>query len=175
MNALSVPRLFMGPLPILAAGSASTSAAFRSAGSEAARADVPLPIDGTFSVNFTSTPTAPGIFSVVARGIGNTAHAGNLFFAVRKTVNFNDGTLQGTFTMTGENGDTLNGDYSGVVSPSDPKGFAPLSGQLTFTAGTGRFHNVKGAAPFTALVNLGTGQAVYSLSGAISFPGPGGQ
>ena len=67
MNALSVPRLFMGPLPILAAGSASTSAAFRSAGSEAARADVPLPIDGTFSVNFTSTPTAPGIFSVVAR------------------------------------------------------------------------------------------------------------
>jgi hypothetical protein len=126
-------------------------------------------------VNFTATPTAPGVFSVAANGIGSTSHAGNLFFALQKTVNFNNGTLQGTFTMTDENGDTLTGIYAGVISAPDSKGFAPFSGQLTITAGTNRFQKAKGTLSFTALSNLGTGQAVYSVKGGISFPGSGGE
>jgi hypothetical protein len=175
MKALRVPRRFSGLSPLLAAGSAFTLAAFMLAGPDAALADAALPMNGTFSVNFTATPTGPGIFSIAANGIGSTSHAGNLFFEVHKTVNFNDGTLQGTFTMTDENGDTLTGNYAGVISAPDSKGFAPFSGQLTFTAGTGRFQNVKGTVSFTALANLATGQAVYSVKGGMSFPGSGGQ
>ena len=145
------------------------------AGPIAAAADDAFPINGTLSVNFTATPTAPGIFSVVANGIGSTSHAGNLLFAVQKTINFNDGVMQGTFTMTAENGDTLTGNYAGVINPPDSKGFAPFSGQLTFTAGTGKFQNVKGIASFTALANLGTGQAVYSVRGGMSFASSGSQ
>ena len=175
MKSLRVPRLFAGLSPLLAAGSAFTLAAFMLAGPEAALADAALPMNGTFSVHFTATPKAPGIFSVTANGIGSTSHAGNLFFELHKTVNFDDGTLQGTFTMIAQNGDTLTGNYAGVISAPDSKGFAPFSGQLTFNAGTGRFQNVKGTVSFNALANLATGQAVYSVKGAMSFPGSGGQ
>jgi hypothetical protein len=175
MKALRVPRLLTGLSPLLTAGSAVTFGALMPADPETALADAALPMNGTFSVNFTSTPTAPGIFSVAANGIGGTSHAGNLFFELHKTVNFNDGTLQGTFTMTGESGDTLTGNYAGVISAPGSKGFASFGGQLTFTAGTGRFLNVKGTVSFTALANLATGQAVYSVEGGMLFPGSGGQ
>jgi hypothetical protein len=175
MKALRVPRLFTGLSTLLAAGSAFTLAALMLAGPIAAGAHAALPVNGTFSVNFTATPAAPGTFSVVANGIGSTSHAGNLLFTLQKTINFNDGTMQGTFTMTDENGDTFSGNYAGVISPPNAKGFAPFSGLLTITAGTGRFQNVKGTVSFTALANLGTGQAVYSLQGGMSLARSGGQ
>ena len=77
--------------------------------------------------------------------------------------------------MTDENGDTLAGNYAGVINAPDSKGFAPFSGQLTLTTGTGRFQNVKGTVSFTALANLGTGQAVYSFRGGMLSADSGGQ
>ena len=172
MKTLRVLRRFAGLSPLLVAGSV---AVLMLAGPVAAAAEHAVPINGTFSVNFTATPTAAGIFSVVANGIGSTSHAGNLLFALRKTINFNDGTMQGTFTMTDENGDTLAGNYAGVINAPDSKGFAPFSGQLTLTTGTGRFQNVKGIVSFTALANLGTGQAVYSFREGMLSADSGGQ
>jgi len=174
MKALRVPRLFTGLVRLLAAGSALTLTAFMLTDPQAGLADTALPIDGTLSVNIMSAPTAPGIFSIVANGIGSTSHVGNLFFELHKTINFNDGTMLGTFTMTDENGDTLTGNYAGVINAPNSKGFALFSGQLTFTAGTGRFLNVTGTVSFSAMSNRGTGQAVYSFKGSISLPGSGG-
>jgi hypothetical protein len=175
MKALRVLRLFKGLRPVLAAGSIFTLAAFTLIGPNAALAEAALPIDGTFSVNFTATPASPGIYSVEAHGIGSTSHAGNLFFDLTKTVDFTNGTLQGNFKMTDETGDTITGTYAGVIRPPDSKLFAPFSGLLTLLAGTGRYQNVKGTVSFTALANMATAQAVYSFKGVMSFPGAGRQ
>jgi hypothetical protein len=41
---------------------------------------------GGLAVNFTATPTSPGVFSLVANGIGNMSHVGNVFFELHKTT-----------------------------------------------------------------------------------------
>jgi hypothetical protein len=172
MKTLRFGRLFRGLSRPLAAGSITfaLAALLLAASPKAALAD-DLPIQGVFSVNFTATPTAvPNVVSVLAHGIGNTSHTGDVFLTIQKTIDFKNGAMQGTFTMTAENGDTLAGNYSGVISPPDSKGFAPFSGQLTITGGSGQFGGAKGTASFNALANLLTGQAVYSVR-----PGSSGQ
>lgn len=165
-------RLFTGLKPFLAASSIPFTLALLTLGlaPRAALSSDDLPIEGSLAVNFTANQTAPGLFSLMANGIGNTSHVGNLSFELRKTINFNEGTMQGTFTMTTMNGDTLSGTYAGVISQPDSKGFAPFSGQLTLSVGTGRLARAKGTISFTSLANLGTGQAVYSLKGRMSYP-----
>jgi hypothetical protein len=177
MRVLRLHRLFTGLSPLLAARSiAFTLAALTLViAPKAALPDDELPIGGSLGVNFTANQTSPGVFTIVANGIGNTSHLGNFLFELHKTINFNDGSMQGTFVMTADNGDTLSGTYAGVLGQPDSKGFTTFSGLLTFTGGIGRFQNPKGAVSFTGLANVSTGQAVYSLKGGMSSPGSSGQ
>ncbi|GEM_PF-6509592 len=141
-----------------------------------------LPIEGTYGVTFTLTPTAPNTFLVVATGIGRTLHLGNSsvgdlgnsFLDITKTANANatPPSLEGTFKLTFENGDTLSGTISGVFTfPPDSSGFGAFSGQFTFTAGTGQLQGASGTASFTGLANFAKNQALYSFQGNVSIPG----
>jgi hypothetical protein len=177
MRTLRLRRLFTGlPARLAAASFAVTLVALTLVlVPEAALSGDEAPLRAALTVNFTATPTSPGVFSLVANGIGNMSHVGNVFFGLHKTINFNDGTMHGTFVITAEDGDTLSGTYAGVIAQPDSKGFDTFSGQLTFTGGTGRFRNAKGIVSFTGLANLGTGQAVYSLKGGLSSAEAGSQ
>jgi hypothetical protein len=177
MSIQRLRRLFAGLSPLLAAGSIPFTLAALTLVlvPKVSLSDDELPIRGGLAVNFTANQTSPGVFSIAAKGIGNTSRVGNLLFDLHKTIDFNNGSMQGTFVMTAENGDTLSGTYAGVIGQPDSKGFTTFSGQLAFTAGTGRLQDPRGTVSFTGLANLGTGQAVYSFKGAMSSPGSGGQ
>lgn len=172
MKMLRFTRLSTGLSRFLAAGSIPFTLAALTLvlAPGAALAEDELPLKASLAVNFTASPTSSGVFAIVANGIGNMAHVGNILFNLHKSINFNDGTMLGTFVITAENGDTISGTYKGVIDAPDTKGFTTFGGQLTFTSGTGGFQAAKGTAAFAGLANLGTGQAVYSLQGSVSAP-----
>jgi hypothetical protein len=133
----------------------------------AALADDGMPIEGILAVNFTSSPTSPGIIAISANGIGNLTNVGNLSFQLQKTLDTTGKVplFSGTFTMTAVSGDTLTGTYAAVGAAPDAGGFGTFSGQITVTGGTGRFQNASGIVPFSAIANGGLGQAAYSFKG----------
>jgi hypothetical protein len=132
-----------------------------------ALADDGVPVEGILAVNFTSSPTAPGIFAISANGVGRLTNVGNLSFQLQKTL---DTTVKvpaysGTFTITAANGDTLTGTYSAVSAPPEAGGYGTFSGQITVTGGTGRFQSASGIIPFSAMASAAAGQAAYSFKG----------
>jgi PEP-CTERM motif len=131
----------------------------------AAVADDGMPIEGILAVNFTSSPTSPGIIAISANGIGNLTNVGNLSFQLQKTLDTTGKVplFSGTFTITAVNGDTLTG--TAVGAAPDAGGFGTFSGQITVTGGTGRFQSASGIVPFSAMANGGLGQAAYSFKG----------
>lgn len=126
-----------------------------------------MPVEGILAVNFTSSPTSPGIIAISANGIGNLTNVGNLSFQLQKTLDTTGKVplFSGTFTITAVNGDTLTGTYAAVGAAPDAGGFGTFSGQITVTGGTGRFQSASGIVPFSALANGGLGQAAYSFKG----------
>ena len=135
----------------------------------AALADDGMPVEGILAVNFTSSPTSPGIIAISANGIGNLTNVGNLSFQLQKTLDTTGKVplFSGTFTITAVNGDTLTGTYAAVGAAPDAGGFGTFSGQLTVTGGTGRFQSASGFIPFGAMANGGLGQAAYSFKGSL--------
>jgi PEP-CTERM motif len=133
----------------------------------AALADDGVPVEGILAVNFTSSPTSPGIIAISANGIGNLTNVGNLSFQLQKTLDTTGKVplFSGTFTITAVNGDTLTGTYAAVGAAPDAGGFGTFSGQITVTGGTGRFQSASGIVPFSAIANGGLGQAAYSFKG----------
>ena len=126
-----------------------------------------MPIEGILAVNFTSSPTSPGIIAISANGIGNLTNVGNFSFQLEKTLDTTGKVplFSGTFTITAVNGDTLTGTYAAVGAAPDAGGFGTFSGQITVTGGTGRFQSASGVVPFSAMANGGLGQAAYSFKG----------
>ncbi|MBV9181356.1 MAG: hypothetical protein JO356_08585, partial [Acidobacteria bacterium] len=105
---------------------------------------------------------------IEARGIGGTSQ-GTLFLEVLKCfypAEGQFGTYTGTFTMSKNNGkDSVTGTYSGQNdSAGDLYGYAPFSGVLTVTRGTGKFHDAAGRGRFTAVSGP-------FASGPLSLPG----
>jgi len=132
-----------------------------------ALADDGVPVEGILAVNFTGSPTSPGIFAISANGVGRLTNVGNLSFQLQKTLDTTAKvpTYSGTFTITAANGDTLTGTYAAVGAPTDAAGYGTFSGQIAVTGGTGRFQGASGIIPFSAMANSGAGQAAYSLQG----------
>jgi hypothetical protein len=134
-----------------------------------ALADDGMPIEGILAASFTQSQTSPGIFDILANGVGNLTNVGNFSFQLHKTI---DRTAKvpvfsGTFTITTENGDTLTGTYSAVTSGPDSGGFGIITGQLAVTGGTGRFQSASGFVPFISVANGGPGLAAYSFKGVL--------
>jgi hypothetical protein len=135
----------------------------------AALADDGVPVEGILAVNFTGSPTSPGMIAISANGVGRLTNVGNLSFQLQKTLDLTVKvpTYFGTFTITAANGDTLTGTYSAVGAPADAAGYGTFSGQLAVTGGTGRFQGASGIIPFSAMANANAGQAAYSLQGSL--------
>jgi hypothetical protein len=148
-----------------------------------------VPIKGTFAVSYMRPSAlnycASGGTPIEAQGIGSVSRLGPLFLTVKKCltfpVGFPAGTYAGTFKMTGDNGDTLEGTYAGTqdFGLKDENGYGPFQGTLTFTGGTGRFSNASGVISFTAVtspVSVGVtaptvnGMAFYLVQGTMSSP-----
>jgi hypothetical protein len=135
----------------------------------AALADDGMPIEGILAASFTQSQISPGVFDIMANGVGNLTNVGNFSFQLHKTI---DRTAKvpvfsGTFTITTENGDTLSGTYTAVTSGPDSGGFGIITGQLAVTGGTGRFQSASGFVPFASVANGGPGLAAYSFKGVL--------
>lgn len=139
--------------------------------SSAALAQDGMPVEGLVAVDFTGSQTSPGIFDFSANGNGNLSNVGYMAFQVHKTIDFTGKapTMIGTFTMTAENGDTLTGTIAGTLGLPTSSGYNTFSGQITVTAGTGRFQSANGIVCFSGFSknNSGTGNAVYSFKGVL--------
>lgn len=118
-----------------------------------------MPIQGAFAVAYTGTLNTAGAsycdptgtilpIAVEAHGDGFTS-LGGLSFSLQKGIGF-DGTLQGCLTLTAANGDTITAVYTGSEGGTNSNNFAPASGMLVFTGGTGKFKGAAGSAKFTA-------------------------
>jgi hypothetical protein len=117
-----------------------------------------VPIQASFAVAFSATPNTdniaycggtPGPIAIEAHGDGFST-IGALAFSLQKTE---AGALfHGCVTLTTPNGDTLTATYDAAGSaPPNANHFAPATGTLTFTGGTGRFTGATGKATFTAV------------------------
>jgi len=152
-----------------------------------------IPVQGAFAVAYTGTANTGGAsycdptgrilpIAVEAHGDGVTS-LGGLSFSLQKGIGF-DGTLQGCLTLTAPNGDTLTAVYTGSGGATNPNNFAPASGMIVFTGGTGRFKGSAGSAKFTATfanfypeltILAGAsapvqGMAFYVLQGTLALP-----
>jgi hypothetical protein len=156
-----------------------------------------MPIQASFAVAFSATPNTantaycggtPGPVAIEAHGDGFST-LGALALSLQKTQS---GPLfHGCITLTAPNGDSLTAIYDAAVSapqgaPPNPNHFAPASGTLMFTGGTGRFAGASGKATFTAVFDsfypgssfasgTGTaplqGMAFYVVQGTVSISG----
>jgi len=152
-----------------------------------------MPIQASFAVAFSATPNTantaycggePGPIAIEAHGDGFSTF-GALALSLQKTES---GPLfHGCITLTAPNGDSLTAIYDAAGSaPPNANHFAPATGTLTFTGGTGRFTGASGKATFTAVFDsfypgssfasgTGTaplqGMAFYVVQGTVSISG----
>jgi hypothetical protein len=152
-----------------------------------------VPIQASFAVAFSGTPNTanvaycggtPGPIAIEAHGDGFST-IGALALSLQKTQ---AGALfHGCLTLTAPNGDTLTATYDAAgTAPPNANHFAPATGTLTFTGGTGGFSGASGKATFTAVFDsfypgssfasgTGTaplqGMAFYVVQGNVSISG----
>lgn len=147
--AMKKTRLFVGSALVAAASLALAPAA--------ARAD-DVPFQGAISVTATANPNTANVvycggspYALVAEVHGNGyTSLGAFAFAVMKTGDL-PGPIHGCAALTAANGDTLMAIYDGTVGAADSNGFAPATGTMTITGGTGKFQGASGTVNFSAV------------------------
>lgn len=108
---------------------------------------------------------ATGIF--VIEGGGVATHLGRNTLVADSEVGF--GTQCGHTVLTAADGDELEFDFEGGVSPPDPDLNIAFSGTWTITGGTGRFSDAKGGGTYEGTANLLTAEGQFSQVGTISY------
>jgi hypothetical protein len=117
------------------------------------------PFAGSFAVSFTGTLNTAAVSycggtalptAIEAHGNGSTS-LGTFSFTLFKTGG--GGLFHGCLTLTAPNGDILEATYDAGSGATNSNNFAPATGGLTFTGGTGRFKNASGSATFSAIFN----------------------
>jgi hypothetical protein len=125
---------------------------------QAVLAEEKVSIEASFAVAFSATPNTGNVaycggnplpFAVEAHGDG-FSNLGALGFSLQKTAN--GVQFHGCVTLTAPDGDTLTATYDAAAAGAgNANNFAPATGTLTFTGGTGRFRGASGSATFTAV------------------------
>jgi hypothetical protein len=110
-------------------------------------------------------------------GTGNATHLGSFIAEQQHIINLlTTEVLQGTFTFTAANGDTVFGTYSGLGTPL-PSGLIQFEGSFTIDGGTGRFSEATGEGDMSGLIDASgfptSATAALTLEGTISSPGRG--
>lgn len=119
-----------------------------------------LPFQASFTVSFSATPNSnnvaycggtPGPIAIEVHG-GGFSTLGALDFSLQKTQN--GALFHGCLILTAPNGDTLAATYDAErTALPNANHYAPATGKLTFTGGTGLFKGASGSATFTAVLN----------------------
>jgi hypothetical protein len=133
-----------------------------------AGADANVPFKGTDSFGSAVIGGSGAIVQTADSGSGVATHLGRFTLAASETVDF--GTLavtNGAFTLTGANGDTVSGNYSGHLLPS-LDGYV-VSGPIT--TGTGRFAGATGLVTFRGAFDPATFTGTDVITGTISSVG----
>ena len=109
------------------------------------------PFKGRINGQFLATPTSnPAVYLGSAQAVGKSTDIGAFRKLTSDVTNIATGELEGSFTMTGANGDLVTGVYSGILLfGSTPGTFAWILG-ATITGGTGRFSHATGTFVFVA-------------------------
>lgn len=132
-----------------------------------------VPFKGSDTGHFTLTPNACGPNSawlqVDITGTGKAKHLGKYTYDATECF---DGTLFyfAAFRMTGANGNSLVGTYSGTVGPGPSENVATYDQDAKVWGGTGRFEGASGKFHVSGLANLATGDYSQKLSGTVSRP-----
>ena len=119
-------------------------------------------------------PSYPFLFGTTT-GTGKASHLGavslvasDCFTPGENTFSFSNGKL----TLTAANGDELNAIYNGELHPlvnTPPYTLYTISGNLTFTGGTGRFVGASGSGYLSGTENIKTGQGQFEVTATLAY------
>jgi hypothetical protein len=128
-------------------------------------------LSGTSDLTFLSSTEVLENFS----GTGNATHLGSFIAEQEHKLNLLTGeVLQGIFTFTAANGDTVFGTYGGLGTPL-PSGLVQFKGSFTIDGGTGRFSEATGEGDCSGVIDPSgfptSATATLALDGTISSPG----
>ena len=144
-----------------------------------------VPWKESYEASGTITPDeircpAPQLLVSLAGG-GKATHVGRYTIINSHCVNPETGVLtDGTFVKTAANGDQISGTYTGnseIIQPPEPIGIFEVTGNLSFTSGTGRFAGVTGTAEMNGSLRSDFSQEDFPtqvtlvMIGSISSPG----
>jgi hypothetical protein len=132
---------------------------------------VPFVATFTSSVPGGNLPTcAAGLQPISLIGTGQATHLGQFAETRTHCLDLSTGPFSsGLFSLTGANGDTVFGTYSGYVVPSGPTG--AIYGVFMITGGTGKFAGSTGGGTASGTLDFATGEANdLLLKGTISRP-----
>jgi hypothetical protein len=128
-----------------------------------------VPFQGVLEGTVTRSDPPPPIQARVT-GKGTATQLG--LFAVDIPHTVTPPNASGFYNFVSANGDTLNAQFDGVSTPTDP-GFLYIVERATITGGTGRFTGASGTFVVERLYNINAGTTVGSFAGTISSPGAG--
>ena len=141
-------------------------------GTLAANHQVPFKgrLSGTSVFTFLSPTEVLEDFS----GVGQATHLGRFTAEQQHTINLvTTEVLEGAFTFTAANGDTVSGSYSGQ-GQTLPSGLIRFVGTFTIEDGTGRLSDATGEGDMFGLIDASdfpaAGMADLTLDGTISLP-----
>lgn len=130
----------------------------------------------TIDVAESFAPTGTGgVLVATLAGTGRGEHFGKLTFAATERIDFRQFgdpafphpravVTDGHFTITAQNGDTLEGTFDGVGTPRPgAPGFFDGVALARLTGGTGRFRCASGFAPFTLDINAAASTEVITF------------
>jgi hypothetical protein len=127
---------------------------------------------GVLAIN-ASGQCAVGFIPIALDGAGRATHLGNYSYKATECHNpATRATVNGRFTVTAANGDTITGTYTGGVT-SRIGAQATYQEQAGVTGGTGRFAGASGQLQINGEANQTTLTYKQRLSGTITSRKPG--
>jgi hypothetical protein len=133
-------------------------------------ATVGIGVDGVENGTFQVLGTCNNGLLLQVTGTGHATYLGDYRGQYRECFDPSTGlVVDGSFTLTTANGDTVFGTFTGQAIPTDESN-VHYDDPGVITGGTGRFTGASGSMNTAGIANLATGQYSGTLSGSMSRP-----
>jgi hypothetical protein len=132
-----------------------------------------VPLKGTITIVPAGVPEEfnPPILTQTRSITGQVSHLGQTEGVIVQNVNVLDLSFFGEFTMYAANGDSVTGEVTGKLSPTDDPNILEVDEDIIITGGTGRLAGATGTATGEGQAFRNTGRAEETFQGTISSPG----